>query len=294
MKKLTVLLLFMFCISMSASVVFADGDSGTGSEVKEGLYLNTNLGASINQLGLALKADLFYRFPLINKPGKLWKDTKIEVGVQEYFSPSFQRASAYCMIAPIAVFDVKAYVGYDYMYDLDGDTFGPGYIPRSGPDDDYDTDDRKGAPSIAKGGFRMLVIPTFKMALGPVAALYSINIEYHNYNEDGYYYDPSTFIIHKSEDTSLKHDAKLLYRTKTFGNIGKFMFGVNYTNLWVRSSEKTSQKLAGMVVYQPSWSVLSPNLKPYFVTMLGSHLQDRYYKGKFYFALLMGLTYKIY
>ncbi len=280
-----------------SSALFAEDENKKeteGSAVKSGLYLNTSLGASVNPLGLALKADIYYRLPLVKKPGKLWRSTKIDMGVQEYLSPSFQRASAFVKIEPIAVFDVVAYAGYDYIYDLNNDTFGPGFLTFSSPDDPYDTDDRKAMDGDARGGFRMVVIPTFKIAFGPVAALYSFSIEYHDYNFDGYFYDPSTFILHEGEDIVYKHDAKLLYKFGPFNNIGTFRVGVNFTNLWVDSTDKNSMKIAGMAVYVPKWSFQGENLQPYFVTMMGSHIQDRYYKGKFYFALLMGVNYKMF
>ncbi len=196
-------------------------------------------------------------------------------------------------IEPIAVFDVVAYAGYDYLYDGNNDTFGPGFITFN-ENDEYDTDARKARDGYAKGGFRMLVIPTLKMALGPVAALYSFAIDYHDYNYDGYYYDPSTFILHKGKDTAFKHDAKLVYKIGPFNGVGTFRVGVNFTNLWVNSNEKNSMRLAGLILYQPKWSFQGKNLQPYFVTMMGSHIQDKYFKGKFYFALLMGMSYKLF
>ncbi len=293
MKKVTITLTLLLSIVCALPALWADGDANDKGEVKEGLYLNTNLGASVNKLGLAMKADLFYRIPLIDKPGVLWKTTKLDVGVQEYFSPSFQRASVFVKVEPIAVFDVVAYAGYDYMYDGNNDTFGPGFM-KFDETDDYDSDDRKDVDGIAKGGFRLLVVPTFKVAFGPVAALYSFSIEYHDYNYDGYYYDYSTFILQKGEDTSFTHDVKLLYKLGPYNNIGTFRVGVNFTDMWVKSNEKNSMKMAAMIVYQPKWSFQGERMSPYFVTMMGSHIQDKYYEGKFYFALLMGLSYKLY
>ncbi len=89
MKTRILFVVTAVCVAAFSSLLFADDDEKKGEGVREGLYLDTSLGASINPLGLALKADVFYRIPLIKRPGVLWRSTKIDLGVQEYLSPSF-------------------------------------------------------------------------------------------------------------------------------------------------------------------------------------------------------------
>lgn len=292
--KRRILSLIVTALLFSLSMLYAqEGEEEQKNSDSQGMYLNTNLGASVNSLGLAWKADVFYRIPLVDKPGVLWETTKLDIGVQQYLSPAFERASAFVRIEPIAFFDVVAYAGYDYMYGGNGKVFAPGMLKLSSPDDDYSSDTRKEMDGEAKGGLRVVVVPTFKIAFGPVAALYSWSINYHDYDYEGYYYDAETYIAQKGKDAVYTHDAKVLYKLGPFPGVGVFRLGVNYTDSRVGSTDDRSSKLAGMVVYQAKWKSLSATTSPYFVTMLGTHLEDRYYENKVHFALLMGVTYKL-
>jgi len=292
------IVVFLSAILMCASMLYAQDDpaaEGGGNVNVPGWYLNTNFGSSINYLGLAVKGEIYYRMPLINDSGMLWKSTKLDLGVQEYLSPTYTRTSAFVKIEPIAFFDLAAYAGYDYMYKIgDSDLIATGFIPMASPSAEYDSDARKLIEGTSKGGFRGSVIPTLKMALGPVAALYSFELEYHDYNYSGYYYDPSTFIIHKGSDILYRNDVKVLYKLGPYGTIGTFRVGVNWNDCWIDSSEKHSMKLAAMAIYTPAWASLDSTTQPYFVLLAGSHLQDKYNEGKPYIALLAGVSFKIF
>ncbi|MFW5769287.1 MAG: hypothetical protein ACOCYA_04445, partial [Spirochaetota bacterium] len=75
MKKTILVLMILVMLFAGATSVFAENEDGW---TEPGLFLDTNLGVAYNYLGLALSANVYYRFPLIKKPGMLWKTTHID------------------------------------------------------------------------------------------------------------------------------------------------------------------------------------------------------------------------
>jgi len=288
-KKTILVLMVLVMIFAGSSSVFAQNEDGW---TEPGLFLDTNLGVAYNYLGLALSANVYYRFPLIKKPGMLWKTTRIDIGVQETITPSFNRISAMLAIEPIAVFDVKVYAGYDLefaaltggMYEVPNPNttsiaYGNSY-------DDVTVDGTR----YTGHGFRLKIVPTAKFALGPVAALYSFIVGYHTYNDEtatGYYYDPEMAMIHAVNEWYFTHDAKLLFQ------VWDFRIGANWLYNIVNSTGYTNMELVGMVVYTPSWRFLPESVAPYAVLQMGSYLWDQYHTGHITFGLLLGVSWKI-
>ena len=260
------------------------GDEEKTAWVEPGCFVDTRLGVSINYLGLSLRSDLYYRFPLVKNPGMLWRSTKMELGLQEYISPSFNRVALYVKVEPIALFDLVVYAGYDYLFTgLTG-----GIYDLAGPDAEFDSEARNDITPYTGYGPRIKATPSLKAALGPVAAVYSFTVDYHLYNTEGYYYDHETFCIHKGDDLIFTHDLKVLYQ------VGNFRFGTDWITLRVNSTGYASMKLAAMAIFIPEWEFLPQTLSPYGVVLAGTHLRDRYNKYKPYGALLLGLNSKIF
>lgn len=272
------------------------GGSASESEqaewVEPGLFLDTNIAAAYNYLGLRWTNNLFYRFPLIKNPGMLWKSTKIELGISDELTPSYHRIFAMLAIEPIALFDLKVFAGYDIQWAaLTGGIYttpDPETITDWGSAyaDVYDETTRQSGH-----GFRLRVMPTVKAAVGPVAATYTLTFGYHTYNAEtatGYYYDAETASIHSVNDFYFTHDGKLIVRFLDF------MAGANLVYMHVNSWGYSNLKLTGLFVYTPSWSFLPEELNPYFILQAGSFIDDRYFTGKFSIAGVLGLNAKLY
>jgi len=75
--------------------------------------------------------------------------------------------------------------------------------------------------------------------------------------------------------------------------VGTFLIGAHFVHSWVGSSEYEIMRLHAVVRYDSTWKILSENTKPYFTIMLGSHIIDRYHSSDIYFALQVGISYKI-
>lgn len=310
-KLFIVIIIFAdFLVSVSAQEIKGSDSEGTAESgnstnqlskendksegVIPGWYLNLRTAVAVNYLAAIIKADFYYRIPFIKKSGRLWETTKFDIGIQEFICPSFQRLSLYLKFEPIAVFDITAYAGYDYIYYISGGgLFGSGFQEVSDEDAEYDSETRDKLNGYGKGGFRTTITPTFKIAIGNFAALYSFRIEYHNYDFDGYYYDHNTFIIHKGNDFLFEHNVKLLYKFGPFKKGGNLRLGVNWLNYSIQNTGKNSMKLCGMFVYQPKWERCKKGTEPYVVILSGSHLQDKYNVGRFYMAILLGVNLKV-
>ncbi len=64
------------------------------------------------------------------------------------------------------------------------------------------------------------------------------------------------------------------------------LVGINYYNLFVPSTKYNSQKIAGILAWEPEVSFV----KSLFVGFLvGTYLEDHYYKGQFFVAMQAGI-----
>jgi hypothetical protein len=248
---------------------------------KPGFYHTTRFFTEFDDesiVGGGTQFDFYYRYPFINNGGKLFRSTKLDIGIQEFLTPAFNRVSAFIKIEPIAFFDLKARFGYDYIYD---------FLAMDSPDSNYSSETRDNIPRESlhpKSGFRSDITPTFKFAIGPVALLYSFNWTFHNYGYSGYYYDYNTFIIHKGTDSFFRHDLKIMYK------LGDFRIGPQFVYSEVYSSGKNTQKAALIVACFPGWKWLNDTTKPFFALIGGTYLKNRYSKHKPITSIALGIN----
>ena len=248
---------------------------------KSGLYEATTLFTEFDDesiIGGGIQFDLYYRYPFIEKGGKLFRSTKLDIGIQDFLTPAFNRVSAFVKIEPIAFFDLKACIGYDYIYD---------FLVMNSPDSDYSSETRDDIPKESlhpRSGFLSDIIPTFKYAIGPVAMFYSFSWTYHNYGYSGYYYDYNTFIIHKGTDSFFRHDLKIMFK------LGDFRIGPQWVYSQVYSSSKNYIKTALVVAYFPAWKWFNDTTKPFFAVTGGTYLKDRYKKHNPIFSIALGVN----
>jgi hypothetical protein len=265
-------------------------DEQHSATVKSGWYIDSSFSLKYNYDGLALKAKIYYKFPLMKKAGMLWNSTGINIGVQEYLTPAFQRVSAYLKIMPIAFFDISSYAGYDYMFkEITG-----GMKEVKSPDSGYNPESLDKIDGKVKGGFRMAVIPSLKFAYHNVAAMYSFKIEYHEYNQTEYFYDYETNLIHKGKDIGFKHDATIAYMFKLKNKADNLKIAVNFTDYRVRGTGKNNMIIMGALQYNTAgWLSLPETFETNLSIAAGSYLQDRYKKGEPTLVFSTGIKYKL-
>ncbi len=252
------------------------------------------MGAAVNYLGLMTKVKLSYAVPLIKNSGILWRSTKIEFGLEEYLSPSFTRTSVFLYFEPIAIFNISITSGYEVSFPgLTG-----GLYSFASQNDAYDDATRNALRDASAtdnvpgelAGWRTKVDPTFQIAVGPIAAVYTLTFDFLDYNAPGYFYDAESVTIVQPQDTIMTHDAKVLFTLVK----DQVRAGVSFTDQIVQSSGYTSMTLAAIGAYTPLWQkCIAKNISPFGVLLLGSHLQDNYMVGKLYFATLFGFSMKL-
>jgi len=265
----------------------------TVMRAERGLYWNNSIALCYNYLGFRIESTLYYSIPLIEKPGILFETTKVDLGVQEMWSPTFNRTSFYMKLEPLAVFDVVFTAGYDYIYkELYGGIyrFSRTDVQRN---EFYSTNNKRKDNAVSEsngGGFRMTVTPTFKVAFKGLALLYSFTADYHVYNFGGHYYDPSTFMLHKGNDICIQHDAKMVYLIEPV----MLRVGVRFVDKWAESKRGSdSMSMMGLLLWTPVFDFIPEGSYPYIAVLGGSYIRDRYYENEPYLACLIGFNWKI-
>lgn len=283
MKKLNKIIITILVTVNIATLIF--GNETKNNITKQGLYGANNLFTKFDHaeiVGGGTTFDLFYRLPLINKSSPLFQSTKLDIGIQEFLTPAFNRISTFIKIEPIAFFDVKIKIGHDYIFD---------FLHMESPNSDYSCekiDDISKKTLHPKNGFRSDVIPTLKFAFKQIALLYTFTWTYHYYKHKGYYYDYNTFIIHKGSDSFFKHNVKFLFK------VWDLRMGPQVAYSHVHSSRKNYLETSFLIAYFPTWKCLKDKVKPFLGASVGTYPKDRHRKGKLTYGFAIAVTYKIY
>jgi hypothetical protein len=244
-----------------------------------GWYLEQSLSGELNPLGLLLDTKLCYEFPLIRSEDLLFKTSRIDVGVIDRFSPAFNAIGFAGYIEPIAFFDCTVYGTYQYCYNA----FGYGFLPEANPAVDFSPAAMANAVTLNQAGWWVVAAPELRAEEWNIIIDDTYYINYMDkFNFSGYYYESYADIIINGNNYYFINDGYLLY------DIKPFMFGINYYNLNVPSTEYVSQRLSAVAAFVP-------DLKPFnnlsASIFIGTYLQDHYYVGKLF--LLVNLDYKL-
>jgi len=253
--------------------------SAAAESAVKGLYLDQNVQAGYNPIGVQLGTKFFYRIPLIEKEGILWESTKIDVGVKNSLSPAYDMFGAFVDIEPIAVFDLALSaqaIGYF-------DALGYGFRDMADYDAAFDDAALEAVPDRSAFGVLLTAAPTLKAAVGPFAVMDTLYLNYFNVDGgEGYFLEAFGNCVLKKQDVELFNDAYALY-TFDFG----LMAGLNDSILYVPGSGYISHCLQAVGVYSKA---LSDTLSLYAALTAGAYIEDRYYEGKARVAGQVGVT----
>lgn len=250
-------------------IALAAAEAAFAEPAKKGLFFDQNVQAAYNPLGAQLGSKLFYRLPLSDKDGILWESTKVDFGIKNSLSPAFDMLGVYVDILPIAVFDLTLSaqaIGYF-------DALGFGFRSVGGYDAAFDDAALKSIPDGNAFGLMLTANPTLQVAIGPIAIMDSLSVNYFNVDGgEGYFIEAFGNCVLKKKDVELYNDAYALY-TFDFG----LMLGLNDSILYVPGSGYVSHCLQGVGVYSKA---LSEKLSLYAALTAGAYLEDEYLKGK--------------
>jgi hypothetical protein len=258
--------------AIAASAVSAE-------KTREGTGLDQSIQASYNPLGVQLVTKVYYRLPFIQQEGVLWESTKVEIGVQNNFSPAYDMIGAYIDIAPIAIFDLALSaqaIGY-----FNG--LGFGFYDLGGYGAAFDGDSLKALPSKNSTGWLLSAAPTLKVAWEWLAAVDTFSLSYFNVDSGtGYFYERVGNVVLAKNDIELQNQAYLLATI-----VPGVLAGLNDAVVYVPASGYVSHRLSAIGIYTTK---LSDMVSLNAVLMLGTYFTDRYYQYTLYVAGQAGVS----
>lgn len=248
-----------------------------------GWYLNASLGLTLNPFRGGLDTILYHRTPLLDKPGILWKTTKLDWGLRNQISPATEYIGAFFRIEPLALFELTAEVGYLHMFKL----LGYGLLTFDDILADYSSDTRSAITSTNgynHGALMTSLVPSFRVAIGPVALVHNITWQYMDYFTNRIVYDYANVILRQGADSYIAHDTLLLLTS------GDFRFGLAHYWAYVYGTGLSLQRAMAMAAWTPQVA----KYNPYFILQVGMNIQDPYYDGQLYLALKVGVNLELF
>lgn len=241
-------------------------------------YLEQDLGGEYNPLGLQLDTKLYYEFALQKTDNFLFKTSKVDAGLIDRISPSYECIGVTGYVEPIAFFDFTFTGLYQYAYNI----FGYGFLSENS------SDALNFAPPTEAGGnaqgWWIIAAPRLKMQLGNFIAADTFSYNYlDKLNYSGYYYESFSDAIVSASDYYWINDGYLLYQvTKTI------TVGINDYNLFVPDTGYVSHRISAVFIFEPD---LKPFSDFYIFCSAGTLLIDHYYVGKI--CLIAAAGYKL-
>ena len=260
MKKRIVIFMFLFLVIIGVNA----------------MELTNNVGVQY-PLGFQIDTRLFQSIKLFDSKSILFKDSRIEFGIQNKFSPAYNYIGPRIYFEPIAVFDLTISGGFFTEYKA----LGYGFMKLTDYKSDFSDATLSNLEQSNANGYYVYANPEFKIAFGKIIFSHSFLINYWNFkNVNSYYYERITRSVLKSEDYNLENESYLFYKFNK-----KLMVGLDHYFLFVPGSKLISQRLTTIAVYTPNIKIFK---KSYFVFILGPFIRDRY--EKIYGALLFGFN----
>ncbi|MGO8693800.1 MAG: hypothetical protein ACLQMF_09040 [Rectinemataceae bacterium] len=259
-------------VAGAAALLFAD-------PAARGFYVDQNVEAAINPLGVQLGTKLFYRMPLVPKKGLLWESTKIDLGLVNDLSPAYDFIGGFVDIRPIAVFDIAFTAQFAGYYS----GLGYGFRDLSGYDAAFDPSTLASLPSRNTTGYILSAAPTLQFALGPFAFADTLQIMYFDVDGgEGYFYETYANCVLAKRDTELTNN---VYALATI--LPGIMLGLNDSILFVPASGYESHALQAVGIASKAFT---PRLSFYAALMAGIYLEDRNFQYDPHVAGQVGIT----
>jgi len=249
---------------------------------KPGLYFDQALQASHNPLGLQSITKLYYRFPVFEPTGLLWESTKLDLGVQNNLSPSYEMVGGFVNFEPIAFFSLTGTAQFGSYYNA----LGYGFYELQSYNSSIDPTEMSSGQMRNAFGAILSIAPTLKAAYEIFAASNTFALTYYYAdNGQGYFFERINNVPLKKSDVELTNSAYLLVNP-----LEGLYAGVNDWILYVPGSGYVSHRLCGVAAYARP---ISDSFSFYGGHFLGTFLTDRYFQSAFYTGAQLGLTLKL-
>jgi hypothetical protein len=256
-------------------------------KLEEGWSFTQTISASVNPLGLDFGTAVSYTYPLFpEKTGVLWDTARVEGGLKNSLTPSYEAVSAFLHIEPAAFFQLSMTAEVRCLYDA----LGFGLTPLAGYSSSYSASTRKDSDRKNGAGLRYTISPILRGSYGNFLfgnTLSLILSDMRTMETDGldYYYEPASDIVLKTFDGYILNDTALLYRFTS-----ELLGGIGHTILFVPASDYVSERMTLMGYGK---KLLGRVWRGSLAVLCGAHLRDRYNglrDGKIYLAAQLGLS----
>lgn len=262
------IIVFVFVCALALSL-FAE-------KVQQGFVAEQAVGASYDPLGLILDTKLSYKIPFVNKSGPLWESTRLELGVQNEWTPADNLVSVRATFEPVGFFDLCAKAGYFLMYN----GLGYGCFRMWSPDSAYDLKTQQRLKSTGARGYWLSVTPTLKAKVGRLIVLNSLTINRIAIDGQNYFLEVRSYLPHRVKDVDLVNNAYLLYEWSE-----SIIAGITMKNEFVAKVSVQSNRLCAMAVFKDA---ILPLKHSYVAINAGLYLNDPLFAHQMFLGCLAG------
>lgn len=280
--------------SLSVLIILSFGLlHGEGSD--KGLYLDNSISASLNYLGLQFSSKLYYRLPILRQSNSvLFGGTKMDFGIRNDLTPSYNYISAYINVNPIAVFDITASAGIKQFYPA----LGYGFISSNGYslDTHWSGDDAPDIEGRSKGFLWLNVYPSFRMKVKRLIFLHYITFSFQKSldGDEFNFYDQSYAQNIMSEQLIIKNESILIFQINDNFMTGLYNTHQRAKDIKVSGEDYSSDSIYAMAAFEKGGLGKRENMKFNAGVLFGTWISDRYLKGKFSFKASTGLSVKLF
>jgi hypothetical protein len=269
MKIKILIVLFSVIVCTTAFSLYAE-------KTIQGFSTEQAIGASYDPLGLFLDTKLSYRTPFVDKKGPLWESTKLELGVQNEWTPADNLLSIRAAFEPIGFFDVCAKAGYFLMFD----GLGYGCFRMETPDRAYDLRTQKNNKPVAAQGYWLSIAPTLKAKIGRYIMLNSLTINRIAIDGQNYFLEIRSYLPHRVKDVDLVNNAYMLYECSE-----SVLTGITMKSEFVCGTSLRSHRLCAMAVIKNKPIILKHS---FIAVNAGFYFLDPLFSRQVFLGCLVG------
>lgn len=229
--------------------------------------------------GAEAQTSVYYRRPLRLIPGILGDSARIDVGVQNSFSPAFDFVGPFVDIKPVAFFDLALSAQAQGYFKL----LGYGFHDMPGYGADFATATLAGLPSKNALGLGLAATPTLTLAFGPLVFADAFTVTYFDVDGGrGYFYEAAANCILAKSGLETSNQVFLLVDIG-----GGLMVGFNDSLLRIPGSDYESQIVHAVGTASTK---IGAKASLYGFLLAGLYVEDRYYCGDVHVEASVGLS----
>jgi hypothetical protein len=232
MKKTTGIALLLSGLTLFTGQVVAE-------KAERGVYNDNCIGASMNPLGVLVDNKLFWRMPLSVKPGPLWESAKLDVGIQNTWSPADEVFAARIAFEPIALFSLTGSAGLYGMYTA----LGYGMYPFPSANDAYCSSPPKEVKPQSAFGTWLSIAPELRLKIKRLILVNTCTADYLSLNRSGYFLELRNYALHATKGGDLVNCANLLVECNKL-----FLTGAAYRYLKAFGTDIKSHRVSALAI----------------------------------------------